>query len=62
MVVAATLLILINNPNLMAGTEGGEYLDPPTIINAVLWSFIAVATFLFALAVLYMMGRRRSKR
>ena len=59
MVVSGTLLVLVNNPNLMAGTENGYPREYPPAINALLWSFIAVATFLFVLGVVYVLSRRK---
>ncbi|MCL2846860.1 MAG: hypothetical protein FWE38_04170 [Firmicutes bacterium] len=61
MVVSGTLLVLLNNPGIMASGGPTDPVDPPSTINAVLWSFIVVGTFLFVMGGLYMFARRRNR-
>jgi len=61
MALAGTLLIILNTPVL--GAAYGES-TPPGLgtWNAVLWAFVGVATFLFALGIIFAVRRRRVSR
>jgi len=65
MTAAVVLLVVMNNPSIMAGGDyGGGYGGAPVAVNAVLWSFVVVANFLAIAAFVFLVvrGRRLSKR
>ena len=65
MTVAVVMLVVVNNPTIMAGGEySATYGGAPVAVNAVLWSFVVVANFLAigAFVFLVVRGRRLSKR
>ena len=63
MTAALALLVVLNNPTIMASTEGSYgYTGAPTAVNAVLWSFMVVATFLAIAAVVFVVARTRRAR
>jgi len=62
MVVCGTLLVLVYHPNVALASGGdGPTGDGSGPVNAVLWSLLSVVTFLFILAIVFMISRRRSR-
>ncbi|MCL2755867.1 MAG: hypothetical protein FWE45_02330 [Firmicutes bacterium] len=58
MIVAGSTLGIVNSPTVMAGTRIYEN-DSVSVVNAVLWSFIGVLTFLFVLAIVYIVAIKK---
>ena len=65
MFVCVTLLVLINNPGIAvgasAGSTSGSTNGDTGSINSVLWSLIAVGSFLLAVGVVYVISLKRRR-
>lgn len=60
MVILGTCILIVNQSGLFASIEG--YTEVPTGVNALLWSFVAVFTFVFALCIIYFVSAQIRRR